>query len=126
MSRAWNAARAETDPPAAWECWANETSRPQRLPKPDVLVVADLWANSSNLSGQDKETMRFIYATMRFIVALESLQKLRADILSVLQDMNHGCSIQWGVNNVGNSLSACCDITSAATVICCPPVSIAT
>jgi len=125
LRRAWNAARRHGEELEEWESWDDEQSRPQATKPPLVLVMADAWLNAQGkLEVSGTETAALLKATMRLVSGMQALQKVRSDVLEVLEYLNQSSTGQWYRNNVGNSISAVCDAASAATVISCPPVSI--
>jgi len=120
LKSAWNAAGE----PRSWEVCDEESGRPEPAETLPVLRAAD--ATPSPPPELGNKASAYVHATNRFIAALKALQQVRRDGMEQLDEIDGGFTMQWWTVNIMNTISFGCDTTSAATVIPCPPVSIAT
>lgn len=119
--RAWNAGR-DDEAPDAWEHWEDVASRPCKEAQPVVLRAADEVAAPA--AGAGDPVLYCANTTLRLVAAARTLQEIRKETLSGLQELDRSLYSQWVAVNSANTMSAGLGVAASVSLFIAPPVSI--
>lgn len=123
ISRAWNAAR-KGERPKPWECWEDESSRPQMEPRLAVLRAADAASSVTSNVESLNALQRFDAANVRLTAAMGKLIQIHRHTLDALRAVDKDFSRQWVAVNSTNTVTAGLAMGASAAMFTAPPVGL--